>query len=343
MLCAILRQFRFPYTDSPREVPDNVRYIIYGAGGIGCAIGGKLFQSGKDVVLIARGEHMERMRHHGLRLVTPSETLELPIPVAAHPSEVEWRDDDVVILTMKSQDTAPALQDLRAAAGDVPVICGQNGVANERMAARVFTRVYGTVVVLPATYLEPGVVNLSAEQASGMLDTGRYPRGSDAVVEELTRDLSESDYAAQPDENVMRLKYAKLLNNLANSVQALCGADAAAGELVRNVRSEALACYEAASIEFSPEDLGERAAIRMRAAEGAPRWGGSSWQSLKRGAGSIETDYLNGEISLLGALHGVPTPYNRMLQHVAAEAVRERREPGSYTVEELTERAEALR
>ncbi|MEO6198016.1 MAG: ketopantoate reductase C-terminal domain-containing protein [Dehalococcoidia bacterium] len=50
---------------------------------------------------------------------------------------------------------------------------------------------------------------------------------------------------------------------------------------------------------------------------------------------SLETDYLNGEISVLGTLHGVPTPVNRMVQIVAAEAVQERREPGSYTVEEL--------
>jgi 2-dehydropantoate 2-reductase len=320
-----------------------VRYIIYGAGGIGCAIGGNLFQNGKDVVLIARGEHMERLRGDGLRLVTPSETLALPVPVAGHPSEVGWRDGDVVLLTMKSQHTAAALEDLRAAAGGVPVVCGQNGVANERMAARMFSRVYAMVVVLPATYLEPGVVHLSAEHASGMLDTGRYPLGSDPLVEQLTRDLSESDYAAQPDDNVMRLKYAKLLTNLANVVQALCGADAAAGDIVRNVRSEALACYEASSIDFSPEDLGARAAVRMRAVEGAPRHGGSSWQSLARGAGSIETDYLNGEISLLGALHGVPTPFNRMLQQAASEAIREGRAPGSYTVDDLMARAEALR
>lgn len=316
-----------------------MRYVIYGAGGIGCAIGGRLQQAGHAVLLIARGEHLERLRTDGLRLVTPSETLSLQVNAAGHPQEVEWRDGDLVLLTMKSQHTAAALEDLRLAAGDVPVVCAQNGVANERMAARVFSRVYAMVVVLPATYLEPGVVHLSAEHASGMLDTGRYPKGSDTLVEGLTRDLSGSDYAAQPDEKVMRLKYAKLLNNLANSVQALCGADAAAGEIVRNVRSEALACYEAAGIDFSPEDLGRRAAIRMRSTEGSPRSGGSSWQSLQRSSGSIETDYLNGEISLLGTLHGVPTPYNRMLQQVAAEAVREGRGPGSYTVEELEERA----
>ena len=43
-----------------------------------------------------------------------------------------------------------------------------------------------------------------------------------------------------------------------------------------------------------------------------------------------------------GGLHGVPTPYNRMLQEVAAEAVREKRVPGSYSVEEMVERAKRL-
>ena len=43
---------------------------------------------------------------------------------------------------------------------------------------------------------------------------------------------------------------------------------------------------------------------------GRRRGGGSSWQSLARGTGTIETDYLNGEIVLLGRLHGVPTPVN---------------------------------
>ena len=45
--------------------------------------------------------------------------------------------------------------------------------------------------------------------------------------------------------------------------------------------------------------------------------GGSSWQSLARRPGSIESDYLNGEIVLLGRLHGVPTPVNTVLQRIA--------------------------
>ena len=320
-----------------------MRYIIYGAGGIGGAIGGRLFQNGRDVVLIARGDHLERMRVDGLRLISPSDAEAVPVPVAGHPSEIEWQPDDVVIVTMKTQHTASALEDLRAAAGDVPVICGQNGVASERMAARLFTRVYGMVVVLPAVFLDPGVVMINADIVGGMLDAGRYPRGVDPLITEVTSDIADSGFAAQPDDNIMRLKYAKLLSNLANAVQALCGTDAAAGDIVREVRSEAFACYEAAGIESSPEDLGQRAAkLTLGQIEGQPRQGGSTWQSLARGAGSIETDYLNGEITLLGALHGVPTPYNRVLQDVAAEAVREHREPGSYSVDELVERAKKI-
>ena len=50
--------------------------------------------------------------------------------------------------------------------------------------------------------------------------------------------------------------------------------------------------------------------LRLQPVDGELRPGGSSWQSLARGVGTIETDYLNGEIVLLGRLHGVPTPAN---------------------------------
>ncbi len=67
--------------------------------------------------------------------------------------------------------------------------------------------------------------------------------------------------------------------------------------------------------------------------------GGSSWQSLARGAGSIETEFLNGEIVLLGALHGVPTPVNALLQRLALRAAAEGAEPGGWRIEQLSELA----
>lgn len=318
-----------------------MRYVIYGAGAIGGSLGAKLFAAGSDVVLVARGAHLSAIRERGLTLTTPDGDLTQRIPVAGHPSEIDWRDGDVVLLTVKSQDTAAALDALRSAAGDVLVVCAQNGVANERMALRLFSNVYGMVVVMPSTHLEPGIVLMHSGTPGGMLDLGRYPEGTNATAEAVAADITAAGFISSADAKIMRLKYAKLLTNLMNSVQALCGLEAAAGDIVRGVRGEAMACYEAASIGCAtPEEFsGRMRGIIGRQIEGAGRSGGSTWQSLERGAGSLETDYLNGEIALLGALHGIPTPYNRMLQQAAAEAVRLGRRPGSYSVDELLSRA----
>ena len=320
-----------------------MRYIIYGAGGIGGGIGGALHRHGHDVVLIARGPHLEALRRDGLTLHTPAESVTLDIPAVGHPTDIDLAEDDVVILAMKSQDTAGALTDLQQATSDVAIVCAQNGVANERMALRRFPRVYAMVVYMPGTHMEPGVVAVHSAPVLGMLDAGCYPTGVDALIEQVTADLSASGFASQPDPQVMRLKYAKLLANLNNSVDALCGRAARGGAIGRLLREEASACLEAAGIEYTSEADG----LRRRAAtltpgeiEAYPRVGSSSWQSLARGTGSIEADYLNGEIALLGALHGVPTPVNRLVQRLANEAARERRPPGQMAVEQLTAMAE---
>jgi 2-dehydropantoate 2-reductase len=75
--------------------------------------------------------------------------------------------------------------------------------------------------------------------------------------------------------------------------------------------------------------------MRAEPIDGQPHSGGSSWQSLARGTGAVEADYLNGEIALLGRLHGVPTPVNAMIQRVANRVARERRPPGSVPAAQL--------
>ena len=53
--------------------------------------------------------------------------------------------------------------------------------------------------------------------------------------------------------------------------------------------------------------------LRIVPIDERPRPGASTWQSLARG-NPVEVDYLNGEIVLLGRLHGVPTPATERLQ-----------------------------
>ena len=76
--------------------------------------------------------------------------------------------------------------------------------------------------------------------------------------------------------------------------------------------------------------------MRQQPIAGFPRSGSSSTQSLARGTGSIETDYLSGEIVLLGRLHCVPTPVNATLQRIANNHARQGIPPGEMTVPELT-------
>ncbi len=323
-----------------------MRYIIYGAGGIGAGIGGQLHKAGKEVVLIARGDHLAALQGEGLLLRTPDCEDRLRVPSVAHPRELDFRQGDVVLLTMKAQDSEGALRDLRASGGEaLPVIVAQNGVFTERLAARFMTDVYAMLVLMPATYIEAGVVLLNGTPRRGTLDAGRYPSGVDPLIEAVCADLEESGLHSLPDPAVMRLKYGKLLMNVGNGVQAVCGLEAETGELTRQLRREGRACLAAAGIDYmQPRELLRhcRRESGQGEIEGVPRQGGSTWQSLLRGTGTVETDYLNGEIVLLGALHGVPTPYNRAAQEITAEAARNGEAPGSITPDEVVGRAVEL-
>jgi 2-dehydropantoate 2-reductase len=191
---------------------------------------------------------------------------------------------------------------------------------------------------MPGTYLEPGVVLNHASPIGGILDAGCYPHGVDLLITQVTADITACGFSAKPDARIMRWKYTKLLSNLRNALQAICGLDAPGGDVARATRQEALACYRAAGIEFVPEEeMRQRvqSEIKLAAIEGHPRTGGSTWQSLVRGRPDVEVDYLNGEIVLLGKLHGVPTPYNRLLQTVANKMARTGKQPGSLTAEDL--------
>jgi 2-dehydropantoate 2-reductase len=311
-----------------------MRYIVIGAGAVGGTIGARLFQGGHEVVLVARGAHYEALRSGGLRLFTPDATVTLDIPAADGPVPV--RDDDVLILATKSQDTISALAPWP---GHLPVVCAQNGVDNERTVLRRFERVYGMCVWLPATHLEPGQVAASGHPHSGMLHIGRYPQGGDELSKQIAADLTQSGFAGVDSPDVMRWKYGKLLGNLGNAVEALCGRAPGHESVARRARAEGRAVLDAAGIGY-PTTEEERAVrgdrVQVVPIEGMERGGGSSWQSLARSSGSIEADYLNGEIVLIARENGIDAPVNEVLRREANRFARERRAPGSMPVEEAT-------
>ena len=317
-----------------------MRFVVYGAGAVGGTIGGRLFEHGHDVVLVARGAHGEACRRDGLTLRTADGEVTLRVPTVLHPSELTVDPEtDVVILSMKTQDTADALDALAAVApATTPVVCAQNGVENERLALRRFARVHGMCVMLPATHLDPGVVEVSSTPVSGILDLGRYPAGSDATSEAVATALEASTFSSNAVPDVMRRKYAKLLMNLGNALDAACGPGARRSPLFAAARDEARECFAAAGIDVASdeEDRARRGdLLQVQPIAGKPRGGSSMWQSLARGTGRTEAAYLNGEVVLLGRQLGIPTPVNALLLEVAEELARSGAAPGSVDVAEL--------
>lgn len=320
-----------------------VRYVIIGAGAVGGTIGGLLAEAGREVVLVARGAHLDALRADGLHLTTEAGARVVHAPAAAGPDEVDLRPDDVLVLAVKGQDTAATtaawaarpVAGGRTAGEDLLLVCAQNGVDNERTALRRFARVAGMCVWLPATFLEPGRVSAAGSPVPGVLTLGSVPGGApDPDLATVSADLEAAGFRAPVVPDVLAWKYAKLLSNLGNAVEALCGPvrEPAARELLADVTAEARTVLAAAgTVPVDPEvERRERGDFTLVELPGVTRRGGSSWQSLVRGAGSIEAAYLNGEIVLLGRLHGVPVPLNAALLRLAEQAAARGDQPGGH-------------
>lgn len=314
-----------------------MRFVVYGAGAVGGVVGGRLFQHGHDVVLIARGRHLDAIRAGGLRLQDASGEECLPIPAFPGPREINWRDGDVALVAVKSQHSPAVLAELaRAAPADLPVVCLQNGVRNEPEALRRFADVYGVPVACPTAHLEPGVVQAFSAPVTGILDVGRFPGGVDDTAAEIAGVFAAASFDSSPIADVARWKWRKLIVNLGNAVEAVCGPAARNGVIGRRAAAEGRACLDAAGIDAASEeeDKARRGdLLHVHPVAGQTRSGGSSWQSLARHNSTVETDYLNGEVVLLGRLHDVATPVNVLLQQLANRLAAEGNGPGSISPE----------
>jgi 2-dehydropantoate 2-reductase len=139
--------------------------------------------------------------------------------------------------------------------------------------------------------------------------------------------------------DVMAWKYRKLLSNAGNAVQALLGGQHGTGEVVGAAQAEGRSVLDAVGIGYTSDE--EEAAARAKSftvlpVPGLPEFiGGSTWQSLSRGTGNVETDYLNGEFVRIAREHGLDAPINVQLASMVRRAARTGQQPGEMSVGEL--------
>lgn len=105
-----------------------MRIAVFGTGGAGGYFGAQLSRAGEDVTFIARGEHLQAIRSHGLTVETPRGELVIhPAPATDDPSRVGAVD--VVLIGVKSWQVLDAARAVRPMIGpDTFVVPLQNGV-----------------------------------------------------------------------------------------------------------------------------------------------------------------------------------------------------------------------
>ncbi len=315
-----------------------MRIIIYGAGAIGGVVAGPLHLTGTEVVLIGRSAHVSTIHEQGLRFVTPTETHTLRLPAVTGPDQIDFGPEDIVLLCVKGQNTDEALGDLRAVVEDIPIFCLQNGVRNEEIAAGYFPGVYGVMVRVGGVYVTAGEIT-ARRDPPGWLIIGQYPGGKDDLAEEVADRLRRAGFFVLVTPDVMPYKWGKLMTNLGNAIGAITNARGGdSNRIYAAVHEEAQQILSRACIHWiSNEELAERWPESTERPRNSLRTEAqsSTWQSLARRQGTVETDFLNGEIVRQAERLGIKAPVNQMLLRIAQEMAAGGETPGKYDPTEL--------
>jgi 2-dehydropantoate 2-reductase len=319
--------------------------LVIGAGAIGCLVGGKLAQTGTRVTLVGRPHFAETVRRNGLHLTDEQGHHAVQDVTTAGSLAEAYRQGDTVydlaVLTVKSYDTAAALEELGAALGAAPrpaVLSLQNGVGNEEAIAASLgeAAVLAGVITTPVSVQGPGAIRIDRPK----YDLGLSPWAPsvpaervDAAVHLLTR----AGFRVGRYPHAAGMKWTKLLMNMVGNAssaildmppQELFAQDEII-DLEITAWREALAVMRAASIP--PVNLGgypfrllaplvRRAPNRLlrpllRSRIGGARGGKlpSLHIDLHSGKRRSEVRWLNGAVVRKGDEVGVATPVNRLL------------------------------
>jgi len=308
------------------------RIAVFGAGAIGCYVGGRLAAGGADVTLIGRARLMTELAN-GLRITELGDRSWTVTPALATDAGAA-ADADVVLVTVKSAQTAEAGAALTATRG--VVISLQNGVRNAEIlrAALPGRTVLAGMVPFNVAWVEPGhyhrgtsgeLIVEASEAATPFVDACRA-----AELEVITRG------------DILAVQWSKLVMNLNNAINALSGRPLMAQLEDRDfrrclaaVQREALDVLDAAGqpvaklLRLSPRMIARllpapnwifrRVAARVASVDPLAR---SSMSDDFAAGRATEIDYLQGEIVALAGKVGRTAPMNGKLVELvrAAEA-----------------------
>lgn len=294
------------------------RVAVFGAGAVGCWYGARLAQAGAPVVLIGRPAHVDAIRRDGLRVDSAAGSATVAIGADTSPDAV--RGADLVLLCVKSNDTAAAAREIAPRLGrDAVVLSMQNGVDNvERAREAAGLDPVAAVVYVGASMGGPGRV---VHAGRGDLVIGEFPGAANpdpARAARIADAFRRAGVGCEVSPDVRAALWTKLVVNAAyNAISALAGArygaivgDAGALALQRDLVEECAAVARADGVALAPvAALMDAVRAVGHAMTGATS---STEQDLSRGR-PTEIDALNGFVVRRGDALGVPVPVNRAM------------------------------
>jgi 2-dehydropantoate 2-reductase len=156
-----------------------MRILVMGSGGIGGYYGGRLAEAGNDVVLVARGAHLEAMQSRGLEIRERDGSIRrVTVPAVRYPADVGGTFD-FILFAVKTYDTAEAAEAIKPVVGpETSIVPIQNGVDSTEDIARVIPaeRVLAGSALLSASIEEPGVIRRLSNQTISTIGEASGPR-----------------------------------------------------------------------------------------------------------------------------------------------------------------------
>jgi len=288
---------------------------VIGAGAVGCYYAGLLAQAALPVTLIGRGAAFAALKAHGLRIESGGHTNTIPIQAADTPAAA--RDAALVLVCVKSSDTAEAARALKPHLRPDALVVGlQNGVTNgDELLAGLPQQVVPAAVYVATVLAGPAHVQ---HHGGGALVIGS-PRGrpvSQAQLNALVSLFSKANIPVTVSEDIRAVLWGKLVVNCAyNALSAITQNDygtLVAAQPIRSVMQAVI--QEAATVARALDiDLGESLEDRVLAvSKMMPKQLSSTAQDVARQR-PTEIDHLNGHLVREGRRLGIPTPVNSTL------------------------------
>ena len=198
----------------------SLHIAIFGAGSIGCYLGGQLSHAGAAVTFIGRKRFQSDLNTNGLTL-THFDRGEIFVPAKEFSFSLDAADiaaADIILLTTKSQDTAEAAKTIRAHAKDKAIVISfQNGVSNPEVLRETLTAqiVLGGVVPFNVTGTGPGRFHCGTEG-----DLSVQAHGSETLGQ-LQDAFAKAGQGLTLQEDILAVQWGKLIVNLNNALNTL--------------------------------------------------------------------------------------------------------------------------